>query len=250
MDRVYLIWWANSLPPLYPGPWPPLIQWLIDRILGHTRQVLPTIAHNTPHQPHQYRKQRKCEETDCVLWSQWQPGHWSVILWYNNTICLNWGRRGVRRGEKVWQSVGVYLQRQWAAISQSYHSRTNLEFFIFLPPSVNIRIGVLLLFLQPEMRENKIYFWLLSFRCFRQSDLPGGGHVALLQLRLQGVQLVQQLLLVSLDLKHSRVQERGQARVLRRERGATTEISSFSYNSDSLWSANNSVSIILIMLSS
>ena len=66
--------------------------------------------------------------------------------------------------------MGVYLQRQWATISQSYHSRTNLEFFIFLPPSVNIRIGVLLLFLQPDMWENKIYFWLLSFRCFRQSD--------------------------------------------------------------------------------
>ena len=48
----------------------------------------------------------------------------------------------------------------------------------------------------------------LQFLRLVESDSPGGGHVTLLQLRLEGVQLVQQLLLVSLDLEHVRVQER------------------------------------------
>ena len=107
------------------------------------------------------------------MWGDWLCPVVTVTAWTLISHCVvqqhHLSQLREERSEERKESVAkygteaVYLQDNGQQSPSK--SSTNLELFIFLPPSVNIRIGVLLLFLQPELWENKIYFWFLSFSC-------------------------------------------------------------------------------------
>ena len=135
---VYLICFANSLPPLYRTdlsvflvsplvPPEPLIQWLIDRILGHTRPGQTRPAHNTA-PTSSIQETKAVWGHSCVPWcpvvrvTQWTLiSHRTVEQHHLSQLRAEWGEKSVAtQTSGPW---GTWYEQEELTWSFSYFSR-------------------------------------------------------------------------------------------------------------------------------